>query len=176
MNELDIRFKDLPIDRNLDQFLGELIQELASTLEDVVGLDEAKIFISAVGTRIGNRMNDEYREATQSERLDIEQIAATLVDLKRRIKGGFSIEAISEKEIVLVNTRCPFGDRVIGLKSLCMMTSNVFGRITADNYGYAKVNIEKSIASGDKSCRVIISLKPDDKPVSLNSCEYFSKD
>ncbi|MGK0266072.1 MAG: putative ArsR family transcriptional regulator [Maricaulis sp.] len=176
MDDLNDRFKSLPISRDRDQFLRELIRELAATLEEVVGLDEAEVFISVVGNRIGDMMNAEYRELTQTERLDIEQTSAALVDLKRRIDGGFSVESVDEEELVLVNTRCPFGQDVIGHRSLCMMTSNVFGRIAADNNGYARVEIEQSIAAGDKGCRVVVSLRPVEQASSHRAREYFGRD
>ena len=33
---------------------------------------------------------------------------------------------------------------------MCMMTSNVFGHIAAENVGYAKVELQETIARGDK--------------------------
>ena len=35
----------------------------------------------------------------------------------------------NEDRIVLGNRRCPFGEKVLGRPSMCMMTSNVFGSI-----------------------------------------------
>ena len=69
-----------------------------------------------------------------------EQISAALVDLKQRIKGNFSIVSEDDDKIVLQTTSCPFEDKVVGRPSLCMMTSNVFGTITAENLGYAIVD------------------------------------
>ena len=159
---LDIPSLDsLPIERDRDQFTRELLRELAGVLEETVGLDGAEGFISEVGTRIGLQMNEEYRGALGTVRLSTEQVAAALVDLKARIAGGFEIESIDDGEIVLTNSACPFGRYVEGRTSLCMMTSNVFGRIAADNLGYARVVIDESIADGDRRCRVIVSLKGD---------------
>jgi hypothetical protein len=41
-----------------------------------------------------------------------------------------------------------------------MMTSNVFGRITAENLGYASVEVEESFAQGHDRCLVRIGLDP----------------
>ena len=57
-----------------------------------------------------------------------------------------------------------------------MMTSNVFGRIAADNLGYAGVHIEEAIARGDPGCRVIISLKRKPERANIDFREYFSQD
>jgi predicted ArsR family transcriptional regulator len=152
------RFRSIDNGRDRDQFVRELLRELAGVLEDAVGLEEAAGFVSLVGGRLGNRMNREYRESAGTDRLDVDQVAAALVDLKQRIGGGFSIERIDDERIVLVNTTCPFGEYVHGRESLCMMTSNVFGRIAADNLGYATVTLEETIATGDEGCRVVVHL------------------
>lgn len=169
MQVLDNLYQDLPIERDRDQFLRELIRELAGTIEDTVGLTEAEGFISVVGGRLGSLMGSEYQQNNQNKKLNMDQLAAALVDLKRRINGSFSIESISETKIVLINKQCPFGDYVIGRQSLCMMTSNVFGRIAADNMGYARVEIVTAIARGDSGCRVIIDLSEE-----ASGREYFS--
>lgn len=146
------------ISRNRDQFLRELLRELAFVLENRIGVDDAKGFIARVGTRIGEKMDAEYRDLLEVERLDAKQVAAALVDLKKRIEGGFEIESIAEDRIVLVNDACPFGSYVKGRQSLCMMTSSVFGRITANNLGYARVEKAETIARGDPRCRIIVHL------------------
>jgi hypothetical protein len=47
----DIASLDLPLER--DVFLRQLLRELAGTLEEVVGRDDAAGFISIVGQNIG---------------------------------------------------------------------------------------------------------------------------
>ncbi len=48
----------IPLERDL--FLRTLIRELAGTLEDVVGFDEAAGYISLVGQNIGEWINNLY--------------------------------------------------------------------------------------------------------------------
>ena len=151
-------FAKTGIARDRDRFLRELLRELAGTLEASVGLEEAEGFIAMVGNRIGATLNDAYRADAGDRALTLDEVADALVDLKRRIEGGFSIESIDEERIVLVNTRCPFSRQVLGRPSLCMMTSNVFGRIAADNLGYARVDLLRAIARGDDGCRVVVWL------------------
>lgn len=149
---------DIPLERDI--FLRRLVRELSGMLEEVVGLEEAEGFISVVGQRIGEWLDPAYREAYGVDTLDMEQLAAVLVDLKRRINGDFSIEECTPERIVLVNRACPFGDMVIGRTSLCQMTSSVFGTIAAENHGYARVRIMEAIARGDRGCRVVVHLRP----------------
>ncbi len=146
------------ISRDRDQFLRELLRELADVLEDRVGLEEAKGFLARVGARIGDKMDAEYRGLLDVDRMDLEQVAGALVDLKARINGGFEIEEISGDRIVLVNSACPFGDYVHGRQALCMMTSSVFGRLAANNLDYARIEKTETIARGDSRCRIVVHL------------------
>ncbi len=81
----------LPLER--DGFMRNLIRELATVLEEVVGLEEASGFISVVGQRVGLQLEREYRAALGASQLTHEQVAAVLVDLKRRIQGDFFVIA-----------------------------------------------------------------------------------
>ena len=81
------------------------------------------------------------------------------------------IEQTSDR-VVLGNRKCPFGRNVEGRPSLCMMTSNVFGRIAAENLGYSRVRIDEAIARGDAGCRVVIELRPTEQPGD-DEREYF---
>jgi predicted ArsR family transcriptional regulator len=161
---------NLPLER--DVFLRTLIRHLAGTLEDVVGLDEAAGFVSVVGQRMGEEINDSYKGALGVPLLSREQVADVLVDLKRRIKGDFFVLEQNDEKIVFGNRRCPFEDKVIGRPSMCMMTSNVFGHIASENLGYSKVVLEETIAAGNKGCRVVVYLKPSPTAQAANGREY----
>lgn len=158
---------------NRDIFLRSLIRELAGTLESVVGIDEASGFISVVGQRVGEWIDTEYKQALGAEQLDRDQVVDVLVDLKRRINGDFYLVEANESRIVLGNRVCPFADKVIGRPSMCMMTSNVFGTITAQNLGQAKVVLEQTIADGSPGCRVVVYLKPSAEADAADGREYF---
>jgi predicted ArsR family transcriptional regulator len=167
-----IETADLPLERDL--FLRSLLRELAGTLQNVVGLEEASGYISVVGGAIGEQIDTAYRKAINVDRLSREQVAEVLVDLKRRIQGDFFVLEEREDRIVLGNRACPFGALVEGRPSLCMMTSNVFGSIAAQNLGYARVDIEQSIAAGHSQCRVTVYLRPNEQP-EPNAREYFRR-
>lgn len=167
----DVQQLDPPLERDL--FLRSLIRELSGTLQDVVGLDEASGFISVVGQRIGDQINSSYRSALSVSHLSREQVAQVLVDLKRRIQGDFYVIEETDERIVLGNRACPFGDKVQGRPALCMMTSNVFGVIAAENLGYGKVSLEQTIAQGHGGCRVVVYLKPTPAAQAAQGREYF---
>jgi predicted ArsR family transcriptional regulator len=161
----------VPLERDL--FLRTLIRELAGTLQDVVGLDEASGFVSLVGQRVGEQINESYKAALGLEVLSREQVADVLVDLKRRIQGDFYIIEEDETRIVYGNRACPFAEKVVGRPAMCMMTSNVFGVISAENLGYSKVVLEETIAGGAPGCRVVVHLKATPGSDAADGREYF---
>ncbi|OYW38457.1 MAG: transcriptional regulator [Hydrogenophilales bacterium 12-61-10] len=162
---------EIPLER--DGFLRNLLRHLAGTLEDVVGLQEASGFISVVGQKVGDELNQLYRHQLAVENLSREQVAAVMVDLKLRIRGEFFIEYEDDEKIILQSRSCPFEDKVIGKTSLCMMTSNVLGTIAAENLGYAKVVLDKAIARGDSGCRVVVYLARTAESHLDPGIEYF---
>lgn len=141
--------------------LRSLLRHLAGTLEDVVG------------QQVGDEINTAYKAAPEVDRLSREQVSQVLVDLKRHIQGDFYIIEEDDDKIVLGNRACPFGDRVLDRPSLCMMTSNVFGAVAAENLGYAKVELQQTIAPGSKGCRVVVYLQPRPELEALEGREYF---
>ncbi len=158
---------------NRDVFLRTLIRELAGVLQDVVGLAEASGYVSVVGQNIGDQLNRQYRQALQVSSLDRSQVAEVLVDLKKRIQGDFYVIEEDDEKIVFGNNACPFAEKVKGRPAMCMMTSNVFGSIAAENLGYAKVELQETIAQGHSGCRVVVYLKPNGASEHAEGREYF---
>lgn len=164
---------EVPLER--DGFLRRLLRELAGSLQDVVGIEEASGYISVVGTAMGEHIDEQYRRALNLDQLDRSQVTDVLVDFKRRIKGDFYVVEETEDRIVLGNRACPFGAMVRDRPSLCMMTSNAFGYITAQNLGYAAVELKETIARGHRQCSVVIYLRPSDSEKSSSTREYFRR-
>jgi predicted ArsR family transcriptional regulator len=165
------RDAQVPLER--DVFLRTLVRELSGTLQDVVGLEEAEGFVSVVGQAMGTAIDRDYRAALQVDRLSREQVAEVLVDLKRRIQGDFYVIEENEERIVLGNRACPFAEKVLDRPAMCMMTSNVFGVIAAENLGYGKVVLERTIAAGDRECRVVVHLRRGADADASPGREYF---
>ena len=162
-----------PVPLERDVFLRSLIRELAGTLEEVVGLEEARGYISVVGGAIGDAIERDYKAALKVSSLDRAQVTRVLVDLKRRIRGDFYVISEDDEKIVLGNRACPFAEKVLGRRSMCMMTSNVFGSIAANNLGYAKVELRETIAEGHGGCRVVVYLRPTDEALAADGREYY---
>lgn len=161
----------VPLDRDL--FMRTLVRELANVLCDVVGIEQAAGFISVVGQGMGRQIDHSYRQALQVPRLDRAQVAAVLVDLKQRIQGDFYVVEQDDSRLLLRTRSCPFEDKVKGQKAMCMMTSNVFGSIAADNLGYAKVELRRTIAEGARECEVAIYLQPGPAVDQVDGRDYF---
>ena len=166
-----MRQLNLPLNRDL--FLRTLIRELAGTLEEVVGYEEAAGDISLVGQHMGDWINALYTREMGVDTLSRQQVAEVLVDLKQRINGNFSIVEQDSGKIILHSTSCPFEDKVLDRPSMCMMTSNVFGVITAANLGYAKVVLEETIAARCGHCRVVVRLQPGAEADAAQGREYY---
>ena len=149
----------LPLDRDL--FFRKMIRAFAKSLEETVGMEEASGYVALVGSEVGNWIEEQYRDSAGKKQFTPRELAELLVDLKRRIGGDFFIIDVTDEAIVLGNNACPFAELAVGRPSLCRMTSNVFGRITANQLGYARVDLPETIAKGDGKCRIVIHLKPD---------------
>jgi len=162
---------NIPLERDL--FMRTLLRELSGTLQDIVGTEEASGFISVVGQNMGRKMNEDYKLALQVSNLSRDQVLAVLIDIKRRIKGDFYVIEEKEDKIIFGNRSCPFAEKVVDRPSMCMMTSNVFGSIAAENLGYAKVELEKTIAAGNQECQVIVYLQPTEEAEDAEGREYF---
>lgn len=166
---------DAVIPLNRDLFLRTLVRELSGALQEIVGTAEASGFVSIVGQRMGEEIDESYRGALGKTRLDAGEVAGVLVDLKRRIQGDFYIIEETPERIVLGNRACPFGEKVLGRLVLCMMTSNVFGSIAARNLGYAKVELQRTIAAGAAECRVVVHIQATAAAASVEGREYFGR-
>ena len=153
-----VRHLDIVLDRDL--FLRKLVRHLSGTFEEVIGLREISGVLGVVGQKLGDEIDRAYREALGVPRLLRAQVSEVLGDVKRRIGGEFRVIEESDEKIVLGGTACPFLDEVRERPSMCMITSNVFGSITAQNLGYARVVVEAAIATGSDGCRVAIHLQP----------------
>lgn len=167
----DLSGLDIKLER--DGFMRELLRQLSGTLQDVVGMEEAAGFISIVGQSIGDSLNQEYCRALGVSSLDRHQVAAVMADFKQRIKGDFRVVSQDADKIVLESKSCPFAEKVVGRPSLCMMTSNIFGTIAAENLGFAKVHLARTIAKGDSGCRVEVFLNNDRKTDAVSGIEYY---
>lgn len=167
---IELHRADISLDR--DNFMRSLIRELAGTLEDVIGVEDASGYISIVGAAIGKEIDKSYCKALQVEKLSRSQVADVLVDLKQRIEGKFYVIEQNDQRIVFGNSQCPFGDKVIDRPSMCMMTSNVFGHIAAEHLGYAKVELQRTIAERHGECIIVVHLRPDETK-NIGGREYF---
>jgi CheY-like chemotaxis protein len=89
---------------------------------------------------------------------EITQTANISCNVMNKLGGGFSVEVANEKGYVLINNKCPWGEYGQINPALCMITKAIFARIGIRIYKNVSVNIEETIAGGDKLCRVKLCL------------------
>lgn len=141
-------------------FLQTFILELMHASEQQ-GQKHCEELIEHIAKTAGCFFEETYRENThKSEQLDIESYTELILGIKNNIGGKFSLVSSNQDCITVTNSRCPFGEQVTNFPELCRMTSSVFGGIAARNFGYAKVEIKKSIARKDGKCDVCIYTNP----------------
>ncbi len=141
-------------------FLQTFILELMHASEQQ-GQKHCEQLIEHIAKTAGCFFEETYRENTQkSEHLDVESYTELILGIKNNIGGKFSLASSNQDCITVTNSCCPFGEQVTNFPELCRMTSSVFGGIAARNFGYAKVEIKKSIARQDGKCEVCIYTNP----------------
>ena len=170
---MSINVESLDVNLERDGFVRSLLSHLTGVLQDTVGIEESRGFISIVGQVMGEEINKIYKNALSLDKLPREILSQVLIDLKKRIQGDFYVISEDNNKIVFGNRKCPFAEKVLDRPSLCQMTTNVFGMIASDCAGYAKVNIEQAIANGDNECRVTVYLNPEGKDCSTSPGREF---
>ncbi|MEC4749841.1 sigma 54-interacting transcriptional regulator [Methylomicrobium sp. Wu6] len=141
-------------------FLQTFILELMHANEQL-GQKHCEELIEHIAKTAGCFFEETYRDDTHNNNaLDIENYTELILGLKNSIGGKFSLVSANQDCITVSNSCCPFGEQVVNFPGLCRMTSSVFGGIAARNFGYAKVEIKKSIARQHGSCEVCVYTSP----------------
>ena len=143
-------------------FLQTFIIELMHASEQL-GPEQSQQLIENIASTAGCFFEEVYRSGRDQKggSLNIESYIELILGLKNNIGGNFSLSSSNQDCIAVCNSSCPFGEKVVNFPELCRMTSSVFGGIAARNFGYAKVEIAKSIAQQDGCCEVYIHLNPE---------------
>ncbi|GAW85995.1 two-component system, NtrC family, response regulator HydG [Bathymodiolus platifrons methanotrophic gill symbiont] len=144
-------------------FLQTFIIELMHASEQL-GTEQSQQLIENIALTAGRFFEEVYRSSGKDNKkkpLNKESYIELILGLKNNIGGNFSLSSCTQERITMCNSSCPFGEEVVNSPELCRMTSSVFGGIAARNFGYAKVEIAKSIAQQDGSCEVYIHLDPE---------------
>jgi len=114
-------------------------------------------YIEHLGLAASSCFESTYREQNELDgKIDLDEYSDLIVSIKNQIGGNFSRTSSEPGVVRVVNTRCPFGDAVKEAPELCRMTSSLFGGVAARNFGYAKVALNKRLATNDGRCEVSI--------------------
>ena len=148
-----------PKDLNPINFLQTFVIQSAKVSEQLKcpHCEDQLSYIQRLGLAASSYFETRYREHnTLESKLDLNEYSDLIVSIKNQIGGNFSRTSSEYNVVRVVNTRCPFGDAVKEAPELCRMTSSVFGGIAARNFGYAKVSLNKRLATNDGRCEVCI--------------------
>lgn len=151
-----------------------LVAGMAELLETIAGAEDACVCVSSIAARMGSDIEKRYKAALGVQNLNRNQLIEALIDLNNRAGGKFSVIEQDEDRVVFGNCACPLGKAASNHPSLCMLTSNIFGRMSANAVGYAAVDLERTIAKGDSDCRVVLHLKRTES--GPDTREYFRDD
>lgn len=164
----------LDIDFDHQGLFNALVADLAELLESIAGVEDACAYVSGIAARLGTDIEKQYKSALGVQHLSRDQLIEVLIDLKNRAGGAFSVIEQDEDRVVFGNCSCPLGRAAANHPSLCMVTSNIFGRLSANAIGYAAVDLEETIARGAAQCRVVLHLKRTEPGPETR--EYFRDD
>jgi predicted ArsR family transcriptional regulator len=164
----------LDIDFDHHGLVNTLVSDMAELLESIAGVEDACVYVSGIAARLETDVERRYKTALGVQHLSRDQVIDILVDLKNRAGGKFSLIEQDEDRLVFGSCACPLGNAASNHPSLCMLTSNIFGRMTANSVGYAAVDLDKTIARGDSHCRVVVHLKRTE--LGQDTREYFRDD
>lgn len=142
----------VPVKLSKEGFLNKLTIQLASNLND-------KKPVKVASSKVADHIADLYQAYYGVEKLNNSQVVEAVEDAMTKIGGKAKVTESSNRKYVVECLRCPFGDNVKLCKNLCYVTSNLLGKLTSKNLGYAKVNIKKAIAQGSENCLVEVYLK-----------------
>lgn len=164
----------LDIDFDHHGLFNTLVADMAELLESIAGVEDACAYVSGIAARLGTDIEKQYKAALGVQHLSRDQLIEVLIDLKNRAGGAFSVIERDEDRVVFGNCSCPLGRAAANHPSLCMVTSNIFGRLSANAVGYAAVDLEETIARGATQCRVVLHLKRTEP--GPDTREYFRDD
>ena len=164
----------LDIDFDHQGLFSTLVADLAELLESIAGVEDACAYVSGIAARLGTDIEKQYKSALGVQHLSRDQLIEVLIDLKNHAGGAFSVIEQDEDRVVFGNCSCPLGRAAANHPSLCMVTSNIFGRLSANAIGYAAVDLEETIARGAAQCRVVLHLKRTEPGPETR--EYFRDD
>jgi hypothetical protein len=109
-----------------------------------------------VGIAFGQEVSQSYREFFNLRRLSPEYLPGLIFEVSYKTGGGFMLYRTFEGGVVMQSTRCPLPGALWGNAGLCEACKGCVAGVVADNTGYAKVHLAKSLMRGFKSCLMVV--------------------
>jgi len=90
---------------------------------------------------------------------EISQTANITCNVLNKLGGGFSVKELNQKNYVIINDKCPWGENGRINPALCMMTKAISARIGVHVYKDINIDIKKTLAGGDGCCLIELFLR-----------------
>jgi predicted ArsR family transcriptional regulator len=134
----------IPVDLNRTKFLKQIITGMCETIEPNL-LKEA---LEKSSTDFGKEVSDIYKKFHNTTKLTKTQLIDSIIDAMNKLGAHFSLISQDKEKIVFRNSKCLFGSEIKKCPLLCITTSSIVGKIIAENLGYSRVELKRSIANG----------------------------
>jgi len=134
----------IPVDINKTKFLKEMITGICEN----ISTDQLKKAIEKIAIKIGQEISDIYRNFHNTAKLTKTQLIDSIIDAMNKLGAHFSLISEDKDKIVFRNSKCLFGNKIKRCQLLCLTTSNIIGKIVAENLGYSRVELKRTIANG----------------------------
>ncbi len=145
----------IPMNINKEKFLENVVLDIVENLDK----GDPKAIIHEVSIKIAKQIEQIYKQFYNVQKLSVDQIADAIIDVETKIGGEFKVVEKRSDKIILRVDKCPFTAKVKQAPLLCTFTSNIIGTIAANNSGYSKVHLRRTIAGGDQGCYIVAYLK-----------------
>lgn len=154
-----------PFDMTPVSFLQSFTTRALHLAQRLTPSHAAPACIESLGLAASSELEENYRrESGVDGPFDADPYADCIVGIKNAIGGDFTRAPAEPGTVRVVARQCPFGDAVKQAPELCRTTASVFGAIAARNFGDARVQLRKRIATGDGMCEICIHLNPASHP------------
>ncbi len=141
-------------------FLGQLLHQLFNwEMQGDRQPETSRLLMVAEG--LGRWAYQEMANSGQAAACpDMAAYGALLADLKNALGGSCAVLKGGDNWAVLALKRCPFQEVIRQSPCMCMVTAGVFGVLTRCRFGYGRVVLERTIATGAPWCRIAVYATP----------------
>ncbi len=160
--------------RNIDRgLLQATLRGILDSVGAVLHPSALRQALRQIGIKLGRQASEQYRLVNGvSDPLSRQDYARCLLSLKDI--WGWDCVMLDERanSLSLRIPHCPFGSSAASGSELCGLESAVFGGIAADQFGYAKVCLNRGCGTPPQNCLVTIHIRKTDESLAAQGETY----